>query len=1156
MRFRTLELQRYGGFADRVIDFGDGAVDLHLVVGPNEAGKSTMLEAIGDLLFGIHGQSRQNWRYGYGDLRIRAVLERDGAVLDVTRRKGNSKTLLGADGSALPDDALASFLAGIDRATFERMFGLDHSQLRKGGDEILKGKDDTARIVLEAGTGIAGIGAQLTSLTDAAGALFKPGGQIPEVNRLLRERADALAAVRAATLTDADWTAQTAARVDAEQRLAGNRKERASLALQDRAIAQVMRTRKPLARLDAIQARLAGLTPLPGLPDDADARLAASSSERVAAREQARTHQATLDRVTPAIAAIALPTALLLHRVVIEDLDERRPVIETARFDLTKRRAELEAIDERLDRARADAGLAAGAPLPSPGWRARARSHVENVRTLAATVTRLKGEGHALDQADASVAEQLAKLPGVAGLEALRTVLADKRIDAGTRLGEADAAVATGERLVTAALTALAPWHGAADILATTGFPTQAAAEAHGGAIDSARAGLAAARQAAQIAETNGIRARGRINTLAASGPVPSAEAIAAARVVRDAARDDVLNRLAMGRCPDDLHAGAALVASIGNADLLADQRHADAERVTQHAAAIAARDEADALYAAATKLAEAAAVDLAAAEALWTALTVSVGFTEPLPPAGWAAWLAERTRALAAIEHHAQSAQNRDTLAAQATAARVLLTRALADAGEVVAPDLLFGDLLQTATDMRSRLDAAAHKRDLLDARAQSNREARAKYAADLIATAQAGAGLDTARIALLTEAGVDANASEQAFGDAAMAFETAADDVVAQRNVARQVSGLERDITAFDADTLALFRVLDRADPVDATLAVRTVAAELAKTTSDEGKLDALQLEAQRATAGVDDAARREADVTATVVELMRHAGVEEEAALAPALAANAEAARLHRDEAAIVAELADLSDGKSIDNLRVTAAALSIDDEVLESARIGARNEELQAEYEALVQTLTEARLAAERASTATAAAEAQQLAADATSGIAAGAERHIELAASAALLRWLIDRHRQTTQGPLIARAGNIFATVTEGAFTTLALDYGDGDRPHIVGVRTDASRVGVEGLSEGTRDQLYLALRLASIEGRAGTGTLPLICDDLLITADDGRSGAMLKVLAAASKTTQVILFTHHEHLIEVARRSIRAGAFKLHMIDRERAAAV
>jgi uncharacterized protein YhaN len=89
---------------------------------------------------------------------------------------------------------------------------------------------------------------------------------------------------------------------------------------------------------------------------------------------------------------------------------------------------------------------------------------------------------------------------------------------------------------------------------------------------------------------------------------------------------------------------------------------------------------------------------------------------------------------------------------------------------------------------------------------------------------------------------------------------------------------------------------------------------------------------------------------------------------------------------------------------------------------------------------------------------------------------------------------------------------------------------------------------VEGLSEGTRDQLYLALRLASIRDRVGV-TLPLICDDLLITADNTRSAAMLEVVAAASTSNQVVLFTHHEHIVEVARRAIGETAFRLHRLE-------
>ena len=100
----------------------------------------------------------------------------------------------------------------------------------------------------------------------------------------------------------------------------------------------------------------------------------------------------------------------------------------------------------------------------------------------------------------------------------------------------------------------------------------------------------------------------------------------------------------------------------------------------------------------------------------------------------------------------------------------------------------------------------------------------------------------------------------------------------------------------------------------------------------------------------------------------------------------------------------------------------------------------------------------------------------------------------------------------------------------------------------LGTRAGGARVDAAGMSEGTRDQLFLALRLAAIETRTGNA-VPLVCDDLLVTADDRRAGSMLRVLAAAALTTQVIVFTHHEHLIEVAKEAIGASGFNLHRIE-------
>ena len=86
-----------------------------------------------------------------------------------------------------------------------------------------------------------------------------------------------------------------------------------------------------------------------------------------------------------------------------------------------------------------------------------------------------------------------------------------------------------------------------------------------------------------------------------------------------------------------------------------------------------------------------------------------------------------------------------------------------------------------------------------------------------------------------------------------------------------------------------------------------------------------------------------------------------------------------------------------------------------------------------------------------------------------------------------------------------------------------------------------------GMSEGTADQLYLALRLAAIERHLESGpAVPVIVDDILVQFDDERAGAAFDALAKLGAKTQVLLFTHHKHLLELARRSIPAASMLVH----------
>ena len=80
-----------------------------------------------------------------------------------------------------------------------------------------------------------------------------------------------------------------------------------------------------------------------------------------------------------------------------------------------------------------------------------------------------------------------------------------------------------------------------------------------------------------------------------------------------------------------------------------------------------------------------------------------------------------------------------------------------------------------------------------------------------------------------------------------------------------------------------------------------------------------------------------------------------------------------------------------------------------------------------------------------------------------------------------------------------------------------------------------TRLAVDKLSRGTREQLFLALRLALASSFARRGvSLPLVLDDVLVNFDVGRAKAAAAVLRDfAESGHQVLVFTCHEHIAKL-----------------------
>ena len=207
MKLLRLNLKAVGPFSSAMLDLSAGQHGLHLIYGPNEAGKSSALRAISHLLFGFPHLSADNFVHPNEQLRVGATLRHsDGGELEILRRRGRGNTLRAADDStAIPEEWRRRFLGDLNQQTFESLFGIDHERLSQAGEEIRTGKGVLGELLFAAGAGLAGLRRAQQTLQQGLDDLFKPRAQNPRINKVLTELDDAQKELKRQQLTIEEW---------------------------------------------------------------------------------------------------------------------------------------------------------------------------------------------------------------------------------------------------------------------------------------------------------------------------------------------------------------------------------------------------------------------------------------------------------------------------------------------------------------------------------------------------------------------------------------------------------------------------------------------------------------------------------------------------------------------------------------------------------------------------------------------------------------------------------------------------------------------------------------------------------------------------------------------------------------------------------------
>ncbi len=394
MRLIRLALERYGAFTDRTIAFRPDA-RLHVVLGANEAGKSTALAAVTDLLFGFEKFTRYAFLHDMPQLRLGAeIAAADGRRLSFRRRKGNSRTLIDAGDAPLPDDALAPFLGGLSRTAFCRAFGLDASSLRAGGREMVDVEGEVGASLFAAGSGLRGLTELQSALDAEAEGIFAPRQAKHRTFYQALERHDsARKAIREKGLRAGDWRALNDEIAGAAGLLDALRAEQKAMAVERGRLERLKRVRPILLEIDALERRIA-------LEDGLIEVDAAWIETLGAALERCRASEAEAARAETAHArarteaeSVPVEPGLILRADEILAAFSGTKEFEKGGTDLPRIVGDAHKVGLELERLRARIGVADLAALeagqPTDAARARIEWLIREHRTLAAAEDQL-----------------------------------------------------------------------------------------------------------------------------------------------------------------------------------------------------------------------------------------------------------------------------------------------------------------------------------------------------------------------------------------------------------------------------------------------------------------------------------------------------------------------------------------------------------------------------------------------------------------------------------------------------------------------------------------------------------------------------------------------------------------------------------------------
>ncbi len=1155
MRIKHLDLKAFGPFTDRAIEFASAQPGFHIIYGANEAGKSSSLRALKALLYGFPERTSDNFIHANDQLFVGGCLQSDdGRELTLYRRKKRKADLLDSEGNPLSSTALSNLLNGIESPLFESLYGIDHKTLIAGGEDILAQKGEAGQALFSAGMGIASLKKIMDSLEEEANDLFKDRGSKQKISQALREYKELKKELKNAVLLPGKWREHKKSHDDVVAHHADLEKESQSKSSEVSLLARLNKAIPELAKLENLEAQQRELGEVVLLPADFSEKVREVQQGMRETKLQIAKDQASLEKLQKKKEEIPLRMEILDHAESIEDLHQRLDRYRKDQRDRIK-------LDGERTASRRDAGalleeVKSGLPL----------SEADSLRPLLVrkkTVQKLSSSYEAFNQKTVSArkakeeaenelmitSEALKKCPTPRESDGL-----DKAITLARKAGDIDAHIAETATEVTAGyarsqaeLKALGLWSGSLEELLVLPLPLVETVRMHEKYFDDLEKERAQQKKDLNRAHDDLRAADTEMKEIAYGGEVPTEQELEVSRHKRQKGWELLKRKWFEGedisREREEYAPGKKLHIAyekhVTQSDLVADRLRREAERVTK-TASLQARSE-SAKEAIAELLRQQS--DLHAREeglrAQWHKVWEASGIT-PLSPAEMRAWLTdidtirfkvseirakdkEREQKEKQRQHYCESlsaeinkAGEKFEYSDQALASVLVVAESLAedikkDRGEM--EKLVDKKKLATTALKKAEKEQKEAHAEIMEWRQQWNEVLSVLGYSDVISTAEALDIIDT-----LSECFKKLEKAKE--------FQS-------------RIDGIDRDVGSFTDDVQNVVgRAAADLEGLLPDQAVLELQSRHKKAQQDVDRLNELGGAIEGLVDEIDSGEKARQSLDAQMAEFFEIVQCENVSELTDCIARSEEYQRLNEKISEAESTLAKMSEGISRQEIKRQAGEIDVDEipgriEVLYREINEDLSPRIQEALKQIGQEKQVLKLMDGRGKAAEIAEKMEQLAAK----IHFLVDQYTKIKLASKVLRDEIERYREEHQDPILKIASKSFEKLTLGSFSGLRTDVDDNGNPMLVGVRPDGARVSVNGMSDGTCDQLYLALRLATLESRLELHeSMPFIVDDILINFDDERSIATLSMLAELSDKNQVILFTHHGRVIEEARK--------------------